>query len=231
MKGKPVNSDMFSPDIQLLRSHLKMPLVQLPLASALITLPTGKVLLSPHPSLSVDELRSMGQVSDIVAPNLFHHLGIQNAVAAHPQAKLWGVAGLDAKRKDIHWGAFLSADTWSHQQALAAVPLGGMPSVNECVFVHRASKTLFVTDLCFNMLDSPGLGARLIYHLFGTYQRFACSKLLAKKVTDKRAFEQSLATLFAHDFDRVVVCHGSVVHTNARTVLQTALRERGFSVP
>jgi hypothetical protein len=225
-----MNPETLSTGIQLFHSQLKMPLVQLPLTSSLITLATGKVLLAPHPSLSADELKGMGQVTDIVAPNLFHHLGIQNAVAAHPQARLWGVKGFEVKRKDIAWAAFLDDGAWPHQQALAAVQLRGMPTINECVFVHQPSKTLLVTDLCFNILDSPGLGAWLIYHLFGTYQRFACSKLLMKRVVDKAAFTQSLVTLFAHDFDRIVMCHGSVMQLAGRAALQTALQERGFNV-
>jgi hypothetical protein len=225
-----MSPETLSPGIQLFHSHLKMPLVQLPLTSSLITLATGKVLLAPHPSLTSDELKGMGQVTDIVAPNLFHHLGIQKAVTAHPLAKLWGVKGFERKRKDIAWTAFLDTGGWPHQQALAAVPLRGMPTINECVFVHPATKTLFVTDLCFNILDSPGLGAWLIYHLFGTYQRCACSKLLMKRVVDRAAFSQSLASLFAHDFDRIVMCHGSVVQRAGRAALQAALLERGFHV-
>lgn len=225
-----MHPDVFSAHIQLFRSQLKMPLVQLPLTSSLITLRTGKVLLAPHPSLTADEFKSMGQVTDIVAPNLFHHLGIQQAVAAHPQAKLWGAAGFDSKRSDIAWAAFLDAGTWPHQQELTLVPLQGMPTVNECVFMHQASKTLLVTDLCFNILHSLGLGAWLIYHLFGTYQRFACSKLLMRRVVDKAAFEQSLTSLFSHDFERIVMCHGSVLHSAARAALLAALRERGLRI-
>ena len=116
-----MNPEALTADIQLFHGKLKMPLVQLPLTSALVTLSAGKVLLSPHPSLTADELRGMGAVTDIVAPNLFHHLGIANAVAAHPQARLWGVAGFERKRKDIAWGAFLDARQWPHQQELVAV--------------------------------------------------------------------------------------------------------------
>lgn len=223
-----MNPEALTSDIQLFHGKLKMPLVQLPLTSALVTLSTGKVLLAPHPSLTADELRGMGAVTDIVAPNLFHHLGIAHAVAAHPQARLWGVAGFERKRKDIAWGAFLEAGQWPHQQELVAVQLGGMPTINEFVFFHPLSKTLFVTDLCFNILESPGVGAWLIYHLFGTYQRFACSKLLMKRIEDQAAFEKSLAMVFAHDFDRIVMCHGSVVHSAGRAALRAALRERGF---
>ena len=43
-----MNPEAFTSDIQLFHGKLKMPLVQLPLTSALVTLSTGKVLLAPH---------------------------------------------------------------------------------------------------------------------------------------------------------------------------------------
>jgi hypothetical protein len=216
--------------IRLFQGQLKMPLVQLPLTTSLIVLSQGSVLLSPHPSLTTVEFQSMGQVTDIVAPNLFHHLGIQKAVAAHPQAKLWGVAGFEKKRKDIRWDSFLGAGQWPHQAELAAIPLAGMPKINEFVFFHKPSKTLFVTDLCFHILDSTGLGGWLIYNIFGTYKRLAVSRLYIKAVSDKAAFQQSLAALFTYDFEHMVVCHGSVVKGAARAKLQLALKERGYVV-
>jgi hypothetical protein len=152
------------PNIELFHSHLAMPteqlpLVQLPLTSSLITLTAAKVLLAPHPSLTHNELLGMGDVTDIVAPNLFHHLGIANAMAVHPKAKLWGVAGFEQKRNDIAWHGFLDAGAWPYTKELTSIHLAGMPKMNEFLFLHPSTKTLFITDLCFNILSSPGLGA------------------------------------------------------------------------
>jgi hypothetical protein len=219
-----------SATIKLFHGQLKMPLVQLPLTTSLISVPHGKVLLSPHPMLTTDEFQSMGEVTDIVAPNLYHHLGIQKAAAAHPQAKLWGVAGFEHKRKDIRWDSFLSASDWPHQADLVAIPLEGMPKINEFLFFHKASKTLFVTDLCFHIVDGAGFGGWLIYHIFDTYKRLAVSRLFIKSVSDKVSFQQSLATLFSYDFDHIVVCHGSVVKGAGRARLQHALSERGYVI-
>ena len=86
--------------IESYEGYLKMPLVQLHVRTSLFHLQNGKsILLSPHPSLTAEEFTRMGDVTDIVAPNLFHHLGIKKAVAALPQAKLWGVNGFELKRK------------------------------------------------------------------------------------------------------------------------------------
>jgi hypothetical protein len=120
-------------DIKLFHSNLKMPIVQLPLTTSLITLSQGTILLSPHPSLTPTEFASMGNVTDIVAPNLFHHLGINGAIAAFPNAKLWGSAGLEQKRKDLNWDAFLDASNWPYQAELVAINIAGNPKINEFV--------------------------------------------------------------------------------------------------
>ncbi len=57
----------------------------------------------------------MGNVTDIVAPNLFHPLGIKNAMAACCTAKLWETADFPEKIKDIPWENFLDEQNWTHQ--------------------------------------------------------------------------------------------------------------------
>jgi hypothetical protein len=217
-------------DIKLFNSVLKMPLAKLPVTSSLISLSTGNILLSPHPSLTPAEFQSMSKVTDIVAPNLYHHLGIQKAIKALPGAHLWGVGGFEQKRKDISWQSFLTASTWPYQEELAAIQIAGMPKLNEFVFVHKKSKTLFLTDLCFNILEDSGLPGWLLYNVFGTYKRFAVSKILIKFVKDPAAFQKSLATLFTHDFDNIVLSHGSVVAGGGKAKLREALLERGYSI-
>jgi hypothetical protein len=225
-----MNDKIESADIRLFNSFLKMPLVQLPVTTSLIDLPTGKILLSPHPSLTPAEFQSMGNVTDIVAPNLFHHLGIKNAIEAFPAAKLWGTIGFDKKIKDIPWQNFLTASNWPYQDELVAIPIAGMPKLNEIVFFHKRSQTLFVTDLCFNILGDLGFAGWLLYNIFGTYKRFAVSKILIKFVTDQAAFRASLTTLFACDFENIVVSHGNVIVGGGRAQLQAAFQERGYSV-
>jgi hypothetical protein len=219
-----------SADISLFNSFIKMPLAKLPVTTSLIDLPSGKILLSPHPSLTPAEFQSMGNVTDIVAPNLFHHLGIKKAIEAFPAAKLWGTVGFDEKIKDIPWQNFLTASNWPYQAELVAIPIAGMPKLNEIVFVHKQSQTLFITDLCFNILSDTGIAGWLLYNIFGTYQRFAVSKILIKFVTDQAAFQTSLATLFSYDFKNIVVCHGSVVTDNGRAKLLAAFQERGYTI-
>ena len=206
-----------------------MPLMQLPLHSCVIDVgDAGRVLWSPASTFDEATLRALGTVTDIVAPNLFHTDGAVAAARVHPQARLWGPVGIEAHAPSVRW-LVLGRDAWIHEDALQHLTIDGMPTINENVFVHRASGTLFVADLVFNIVDPQGVGARVILSLFGTWKRFGVSRLYLKRVTDRAAFEASLKRLHAGAFDAIVVAHGERVDSGAKDRLFAALHERGYA--
>ena len=79
------------------------------------------------------------------------------------------------------------------------------------------------------MIDSKGFGAWLILNIFGTYRKFGVSSLFLKGVKDRSAFMNSLAKVFAHDFDNIIVSHGKIVQGGAKATLRDALERRGFN--
>ena len=208
----------------------KMPLVELPVRSAVIALDRGRILLSPAMNLTDAEIEETGAITDIVAPNLFHLDGVPRAAAKHPNARVWGPVGAKEKLPDVTWQGILGVDDWTHEKELAHVGLAGMPTVNESVFTHRASRTLLVSDLVFNIRGSRGFGPWLIFSLFGTKDRFGVSRFFSRMAKDKAAFEGSLKDLFALDFDAIVPSHGNVVPSGAKELLREALAERGYAV-
>ena len=69
-----------------------------------VRLDDGSLLL--HSPIPIDEgmkseIDSLGHVGHIVAPNLFHHVHAQSAVALYPSAQLYVAQGLDKKRPDL----------------------------------------------------------------------------------------------------------------------------------
>lgn len=216
------------PDILTLDSQVKMPLMQLPTRTPVVRLSHGVVMMSPGPNCDFSPCSQFGTITDIVAPTTFHHLGVQKAVQAFPSARLWGVAGFADKRPDIPWNQTLTGATWPYHDELPLIELQGLPKINEVVFFHRKSKSLLVSDLCFNMVNARGFGAWLILNLFGTYRRFSSSRLFLKFVQDRAAFEQSLTQLFDFDFDRIIMSHGEIVASGGREKLLAALAERGY---
>lgn len=159
----------------------------------------------------------------------FHTGGIKAASAAHPNARLWGPAGVREKLSELKW-AVLGTEPWPFEDALRPMPIEGMPKFNEWAFLHPDSRTLLVSDLVFNITDPKGFGAPLIYSIFGTYRRFAVSRLFLRFVTDRAQFEASLKRLVALDFANLVPSHGDAVIGNAREQLVAALHERKIAV-
>src|SRR5881392_161322 len=78
--------------------------VRMPLASTVLRLPDGKVLIYAPGKFDDEQLGAidaLGEVAYIVAPNLFHHLYVKKSVERWPNAKVLGAPGLESKRKDL----------------------------------------------------------------------------------------------------------------------------------
>lgn len=211
-----------------LESKKKMPLMELPVRSTNVSLPNAGILISPGSNLTAEQLRTLPRVTDILAPNLLHSAGVPLAASVFPEAKLWGVPGLKKLKPSIQWTHDLSPQNWHYQEELALIPLMGMPKVREAVFFHKRTKSLIVTDLCFNLMAARGLGAKIILGLFGTYRQFGVSRFFAKFIEDKAAFENSLDQIFSYDFQNIIVSHGDNLKGHGREHLLKALQQRGF---
>lgn len=206
----------------------ELPFLSLPVRTTVVQLGDARLLISPASALTPAQLRELGPISDLVAPSLLHAAGMPAAIAAFPAARRWGPVGAREKLRDIAWTHLLGVDAWPYEAELARVSIDGMPKINESVFLHRASRSLIVTDLAFNLVDAKGPGAWLFLHLFGTWRRFAVSRLFLSLLRDKSAFRASVQRIAALDFDNVAPGHGALVLGDAKSQLLEALRERGY---
>ena len=209
--------------LKFLDSVKKMPLMHLPVRSVFVGLSNSGVLISPGSNLNLTQLKSIEGLTDIVAPNLFHCGGVEGALRVFPKARVWGPASAKKIKPEIPWTNYLTDSSWSFNQELKMISIRGMPKVQESVFVHLSTKTLIVSDLCFNLTDASGIGARIILGLFGTYKKFAISRFFLKFVQDKRVFLDSLDEVLAADFENVVVGHGSPILSDGKSRLKAAV--------
>ncbi len=209
-----------------LESVKKMPAMSLPIRSTYVPLHTGAILISPGSALELAQLKSLPSVTDLVAPNLLHCAGIMKASSIFPKAQKWGVVSAKELKPEISWTDELLQKNWPYKNELPMIQLQGIPKINEVVFFHKESKSLIITDLCFNLLDSKGIGSWIILNLFGTYKKFATSRFFMKFVTDKEAFEKSLGEIFSFDFENVVLSHGENITGAGKAKLLQALKER-----
>jgi hypothetical protein len=199
--------------------------VHMPARMTVVRLADGLWLHSPVPldDALAGSIDAIGPVSHIVAPNCFHHLNIGPASKRFPNAKVHAPHGLRGKRPDLRIDVDLQpgAQRWP---GLEAVEITGAPELDEFVFVHRASASLIVTDLVFNIHETKGVMLPLVLRMVGAWRRLAQSRIWRRYTKDRRAAAAAVHALLEHDIRRVIPAHGDVLEApDARDQLTTAL--------
>jgi hypothetical protein len=189
-----------------------------------IRLGGGDLLLHSPVSLDPalhDALDRIGRVRWVVGPSKVHHLFLGDYAGAHPTAELLGAPGLAEKRRDLRFHAVLGpAPVAAWGDRVLHHLFEGAPAVNEVVFLHRASRTLVLTDLAFNVPPGARNRARIFHWLVGATGRFGPHRILRAAIRDREAARRSLATILAWDFDRIIVTHGAVLEHGGREALR-----------
>jgi hypothetical protein len=195
--------------------------------TTLVRLADGDVFMHSPGPLSVSlskQIDEIGPVRFIVAPNAFHHLFVAENARAWQGAEVHLAPGLAAKRKDLSYEGELGdepAAAWAAD--LDQCRVQGVPRMSEVVFLHRASRTLVLTDLAFHVLHAPSTLTRAFFRLTGVYGRFASSRVLRLLTRDRAAARRSVERVLSWDFDRVIVSHGEVLEHGGPEALRSAL--------
>ncbi|QSQ22605.1 DUF4336 domain-containing protein [Pyxidicoccus parkwayensis] len=212
-----------SEDVHVLTVGFRMGLFEVGGRMTVIRLPDGglwvhsPVRFSPEVRAEVDAL---GPVRFLVAPNLFHHLAVQDWAAAYPDAKVAAPAALRRKRPDLRIDLELGdAPDAGWAGVIDQAFIRGMPKVDEVLFFHRPSRTALVTDLAFNFHRADSWLLRAYLKLSGGWQRLATTLTARALMKDKAAVRASLDKVLAWDVERVVVCHGDVVEQGGKKAL------------
>ena len=205
---------------------MRVPGLELGTRTTVIRLTSGEVVLI-SPGRNVTEvagaIRALGPVRGIIAPNLFHHLFIEQAQACFPDARLYGPPGLAKKRTDLAIDEHLTGtppNLWAAE--IDQVLVAGAPRVQETAFFHRLSKSLVLSDLAFNLEAATNWWGRFVYRLLDVGGGFGPSRLGRLIYRDKAAWRQSLREIQAWPFERIVVAHGEIVEEDARQVFAAA---------
>jgi hypothetical protein len=175
-----------------------------------------------------DQLRALGQVAWIVAPNRAHHLFVRHAQRMFPDAALYGAPGLAAKRPDlagmIELGEAIEPE-WA--QDLEQVVIRGMPFVNEVVWFHKASQTLIMTDVLQCWSGKLPRLARLYARLTGVRNHIDVPRTVRLVTRDKRLAAGSARAILRWPFTRVITAHNSIVEHGAHAAAARAFGRFG----
>jgi hypothetical protein len=95
--------------------------------------------------------------------------------------------------------------------------------LEEVVLYHRSSRTLVLTDLCFNIQRSASGFARMFFRANGMWRRFGPSRIIRRiAVSDRAALQGSLERVLLWDFERILPGHGDVIEHGGRAALRAA---------
>ncbi|MBB84859.1 MAG: hypothetical protein CL931_13710 [Deltaproteobacteria bacterium] len=216
-----------APDLWVVEHALKLSAgVALGTRSTIVRLRDGGLWVhSPGPLTPdlAEGVRAMGEVRVLVAPNLWHHLFLEDWRVEWPEARVYATPGLAEKQTNLHVDEVLAdaaPAVWKGE--IEQLRIAGMPKMNEFVFRHVESGTLVLTDLCFNMRESDSWWTRFFMRINGVWQTFGPSRLFKTMVEDRDALEQSVDRLLEWEFERVIVAHGDVVESDGYAALERA---------
>ena len=223
----------FAPGIHLFESTVRFYGVRIQTRMTVVQLSGSRLFV--HSPVPLDaalrrDLDSLGEVAFVVSPNKIHHLSIGEYIDAYPRAKVFASPGLPERRADLAFDGVLGDQPdpgWATELDQAAIR--GNVFFAEIVFLHRASRTLIVTDLVENLdSETASIFGRTIARLFGVGSEPVASPEHRLYTNDVPAAAESLERIRSWDFERIVLSHGALIESDGHAVME-AVAERLLS--
>lgn len=178
------------------------------------------------------QIDQIGEVEAIIAPNLYHHLFVNQALVVYPQAKLYAVPGLLEKCPDLPIDSVLDPDYNQWSKEIEYIFFDGVRTfdgsrispLNEFVFFHQSSKTLIITDVAFNFDASFPWTTQLVGRILDSYKQLNPTRLEKWATIDKTKVKRSVELVLNWDFQRVIMAHGSIVEQQAKQQFKQAYK-------
>lgn len=169
-------------------------------------------------------LLELGPPTWFIAPSRFHDLYWPEWFQSFPKARFVAVAGLAEEHQNLPFTDVVSEKSNFWGDELVALPLNGMPRLNEHAFLHRPSRSLILADLVFNLdADAQNVVGRLILRLSSIYRKPGTSRIFRAFINDRTELNESLQRILSYDFDRTVLGHGKNI--GGRGELESILQE------
>ncbi len=208
--------------------------VRLRARTTVVRLEDGSLLLhSPAPPTDAlaEQLRALGPVRWLVVPNCFHHLGTPAAAARFPEAQVVGPASALPRNEELRLHLDISDARLGEQvPELEALPLRGVPFLDETVLYHRPTQTLLGADIVLSAHAKDHWSWRWAGRITGCYERLRVPPDVRKKIQDKTAAARSIQVMLERPARRLVVAHADVIEDRCRERLAEAWRLEGVKV-
>jgi hypothetical protein len=233
---KPVAENVWlvdGPEIRMTYPWLPLFSVPFPTRMTVVRLADGQLWVhspTPLPDALARAVDALGRVAFLVAPNVLHYWWIGDWKAHYPQARAYAAPGVRGRAAG-HFDGFdaelsdAAPAEWQGAFEQLLVPGGYM---TEAVFLHKASRTLIVTDLIQNF--EPGRFANPLMRW--VYCAAGCCDPDGKAPVDLRAtfrrqradVRRAVEGMLEWQPARVILAHGRWYPDNAEAELKRAFR-------
>jgi len=191
-----------------------------------IPLPDGSLFIHSPVALTPDlrrDVDALGPVRHLVAPSGMHYLHLAEWAEAYPDAQPYVAAGLRDKVKLPRRPELLSdAAPGAWADVIEQVAVQGNALYDEVDFFHRPSRTLVLTDLCFNVREDSSWSTRAWAAGLGVLGMLSSSRSFVVTIRDRPAARRTIERILAWDFDGVVIAHGDPVREDAKAQFRRA---------
>ena len=208
--------------------------VRLRARTTVVRLDDGSLLLhsaAPPTDALAEQLRAVGTVRWLVVPNCFHHLGTPAAAARFPEAQVVGPASALNRNKALRLHLEIHDAQFAEQvPELEALPLRGVPFLDETVLYHRPTRTLLGADIVLCAGAKDHWTWRYAARITGCYERLRVPPDVRKKIADKTAAAQSIHAMLERPAQRLIVGHADVIEEDCRDRLAQAWRLEGAEI-
>ncbi len=199
----------------------RMTVIRLAEGGVLVHSPAARTAELAH------ELQEIGPVTAIVAPSWWHDLYLSDWLRVFPEAALYGAPTLVRLGRSLPFTGVLTNATpslWAHDLEGHHVEGIGL-FLDEVAFYHRASGSLIVADLLFNLDENDrGLTKILAPIVIGPVPGCRFARLYRPFILDRRSFRVSIKRILEWNFHRIIVGHGAVVENEGKEVFRSAFR-------
>jgi hypothetical protein len=167
------------------------------------------------------ELDALGAVRYVVSPYRMHFMHLLDFAQAYPEARFYASPGL-GQMEGVTFDGVLGDKAEPEWAAdLEQVVIRGNVLDNEVDFFHRASRTLILTDLCFNIPSERSLTTRVMARFLGVLETCAPTRTFRLLTRNRVATRKCIEHILAWDFDRIILAHGKIVESGGKMLLRT----------
>ena len=196
--------------------EVSMGIIHFPCRMTILRLSGGELMLISPVSLTAEDLAGISELGDvayIVAPNGFHHVFLEASQSHFPNAKTYAVPVVQKKKQKhlTYDGVLTTLDPAPWHNDVTQLRVAGIPALDEVVFFHKASKTLVVTDLFFNLTEVRGWPTKLMFQLSGAWGKPAQSTLEKFLTKDREAAKASVQQMLSWEPARIIMAHGNIL--------------------